>query len=219
MMRAKLIFMQNLSLMAYEFKENHIPVFNSQPELYLLCVARLIPEMSNRIGHCISQWSHQRTQPKQHHKQNVSCKCSARTCSLIKIAFSRKASSLLLISCFAANDSLISRIISIFKTMNQKEDINEKTFMCLLMFALVIANIIQAGASSLEKGNPAAIYSYDMIILQNGSSVDINGFNDYTALFINGTLIYRFSSNVPFLELDYPLSGAKCRYRHFALAV
>jgi hypothetical protein len=26
-------------------------------------------------------------------------------------------------------------------------------------------------------------------------------------------VIYRFSSNVPFLELDYPLSGAKCRYR------
>jgi hypothetical protein len=32
-------------------------------------------------------------------------------------------------------------------------------------------------------------------------------------------LLYRFSSNVPFLELDYPLSGAKCRDRHFALAV
>ncbi|MDR1539828.1 MAG: hypothetical protein LBU32_17875 [Clostridiales bacterium] len=26
-------------------------------------------------------------------------------------------------------------------------------------------------------------------------------------------------SNVSILELDYPLSGAKCRYRHFALAV
>ncbi|MDR1539473.1 MAG: hypothetical protein LBU32_16030 [Clostridiales bacterium] len=32
-------------------------------------------------------------------------------------------------------------------------------------------------------------------------------------------IVYRFSSNVSFLELDYPLSGAKCRYRHFALAV
>jgi hypothetical protein len=30
--------------------------------------------------------------------------------------------------------------------------------------------------------------------------------------------IYRFSSNVLFLELDYTAS-AKCRYRHFALAV
>jgi hypothetical protein len=39
---------------------------------------------------------------------------------------------------------------------------------------------------------------------------------------VNGfhlTDLYRFSSNFPFLELDYPLSGAKCRYRHFALAV
>jgi hypothetical protein len=25
-------------------------------------------------------------------------------------------------------------------------------------------------------------------------------------------MIYRFSSNVPFLELDYPLNGAKCRF-------
>jgi hypothetical protein len=27
-----------------------------------------------------------------------------------------------------------------------------------------------------------------------------------------------FSSNFPFLELDYLLSGEKCRYRHFSLA-
>jgi hypothetical protein len=31
--------------------------------------------------------------------------------------------------------------------------------------------------------------------------------------------LYRFSYNVPFLELGYPLSSAKCRDRHFALAV
>jgi hypothetical protein len=36
--------------------------------------------------------------------------------------------------------------------------------------------------------------------------------------FAISVIIYRFSSNVPFF-VDYPLSGAKCRSRHFALAV
>jgi hypothetical protein len=50
-------------------------------------------------------------------------------------------------------------------------------------------------------------------------SAPIKALDFEPCFFAEAQRLYRFSSNVTFLELDCPLSGAKCRSRHFALAV
>ena len=58
-------------------------------------------------------------------------------------------------------------------------------FILIGLILLAKSNIAYAG--SIEKGNPVAYYDYDMIMLSDDRVIDIG--TDYTALFINGTLV------------------------------
>lgn len=64
----------------------------------------------------------------------------------------------------------------------------KKTVSCLIMTTLIFcSNIGAAQASAIEKGNPAASYSSDRIILSNGTEVDLK--ENAILLFLNGTPI------------------------------
>lgn len=57
----------------------------------------------------------------------------------------------------------------------------------LLMFMLLIANTNSIYGVTLEKGNPVGDYHHDFVELPRGKQVELRG--DYTALFMNGTLV------------------------------
>lgn len=57
----------------------------------------------------------------------------------------------------------------------------------LLMVTLLIVNTNSIYGVALDKGNPVADYYHDFIHLANGKRVELSG--DYTALFMNGTLV------------------------------
>lgn len=64
----------------------------------------------------------------------------------------------------------------------------KKAVLYFMVTMLVLCtNISLVNASDIEKGNPAANYSYDGIILPNDDEVDLNEYA--TLLFLNGTLI------------------------------
>ncbi len=64
----------------------------------------------------------------------------------------------------------------------------KKSVSCLIMAMLILcSNIGAVQASAIEKGNPAALYSSDRIILSNGTEVDLQ--ENAALLFLNGTPI------------------------------
>ncbi len=67
----------------------------------------------------------------------------------------------------------------------------KKSVSCLIMAMLILcSNIGAVQASAIEKGNPAALYSSDRIILSNGAEVDLQ--ENTTLLFLNGTPVTNY---------------------------